>query len=321
MYIHRPRRLRKSANIRRLVRETILHINDLVYPLFVVPGSSIKQEIPSMPDCYHFSVDMLPDEIKEIADLGIPGMILFGLPERKDSLASEAYAKDGIVQTAVKVIKDIAPQITVITDVCLCQYMDHGHCGIVKDNIIENDSSVKLLVKTALSHAKAGADIVAPSDMMDHRVGAMREALDQEGLTDTIIMSYAAKYCSAFYGPFRDAAESSPKFGNRNTYQMDFANSDEAIKEVLLDLEEGADIVMIKPALSYLDIIFRIKEIVDVPVAAYSVSGEYSMIKAAIKQGFFEENRIILELLTSIKRSGASIILTYFAKKAAKLIK
>jgi porphobilinogen synthase len=293
-------------------------------PLFVRPGSGIKNEISSMPGNYQFSTDTLVEEVREIANLGIPGVILFGIPEKKDELGTEAYADDGIIQKAIRTIKENVSNILVITDVCMCEYTDHGHCGYVKkdektgEHIIDNDETLKLLSKEALSHAKAGADIVAPSDMMDGRVGAIRKILDENGYENTPIMSYAAKYASAFYGPFRDAAESPPSFGDRKSYQMDASNSNEALREVSLDIEEGADIVMVKPALPYLDIIRLIKDKFGYPVAAYSVSGEFSMVKAAHEKGWLDEKAIIMESLTGIKRAGADIILTYWAKDAAR---
>jgi porphobilinogen synthase len=303
-----------------MVRETSLSVDDLVLPLFAVSGKNIKNPIPSMPGQFHLSVDNMIKTAKEAHELGIPAIMLFGLPEKKDPLGTRAYAKDGIVQQAVRTIKNKVPEITIITDVCLCQYMDHGHCGIVEKGIIENDATLDLLARTALSHAKAGADMVAPSDMMDGRVGALREALDDNQFENTPIMSYAAKYCSAYYGPFREAAHSAPQFGDRRTYQMDPANSLEAIREVTMDVEEGADIIMVKPALSYMDIISRIRDEIDLPVAAYNVSGEYSMIKAAEKMGWIDGPKVMMETLLSIKRAGAKIIMTYFAMDAAKEI-
>ena len=303
--------------MRRLVRETELSVNDFIYPMFVVHGSGVRQEIPAMPGCFHLSVDELCKEAAEVRDLGIPGILLFGLPKSKDEIGSEAYAPDGIVQQAVKAVKSAASDLLVITDVCLCEYTSHGHCGIVQDGRILNDPTLQLLAKIAVSHAQAGADIVAPSDMMDARVDAIRRALDENGFANTAIMSYAAKYASAFYGPFREAAECAPQFGDRRTYQMDPANAREALKEVALDIEEGADIIMVKPALAYLDIIRRVKDSTDVPVAAFNVSGEYSMVKAAAQNGWIDEQRAVMEILTSIKRAGADIILTYHAKDAA----
>lgn len=316
----RPRRLRTSETMRRMVRETELSVNDLIYPLFVVHGSGIRKEIPSMPGCFHLSVDELVKEAAEVKSLGIPGILLFGLPEKKDEYGSEAYAPNGIVQQAVKAVKSSVSDILVITDVCLCEYTSHGHCGIVRDGQVENDETVQLLAEIAVSHAQAGADIIAPSDMMDARVGAIRKALDGCGFENTAIMAYSAKYASAFYGPFRDAAECTPQFGDRKTYQMDPANAREALKEVALDIEEGADIVMVKPALSYLDIIRQVKDSTDVPVAAYNVSGEYSMVKAAAEKGWIDEAKVVMEILTSIKRAGADIIITYHAKDAAEML-
>ena len=312
--VYRPRRLRANENLRRLVRETTLTVADLIYPMFVVHGRNVATEISSMPGCYHYSVDNLVTAAKELASLGIPGTILFGIPAEKDALGSEAYADDGIIQQAVRAIKDAVPTLLVITDVCLCEYTDHGHCGIVEAGDVQNDRTVELLVKESLSHARAGADVIAPSDMMDGRVGAIRKALDGDGYSHIPIMAYSAKYASAFYGPFREAAESAPQFGDRRTYQMDAANAEEALREVALDIEEGADILMVKPALAYLDVIYRVKTTFQVPVAAYNVSGEYAMIKAAAQNGWIDEQRVALEALTSIKRAGADMILTYFAK-------
>ena len=312
--VYRPRRLRANENLRRLVRETTLTVADLIYPMFVVHGRNVATEISSMPGCYHYSVDNLVTAAKELASLGIPGTILFGIPAEKDALGSEAYADDGIIQQAVRAIKDAVPTLLVITDVCLCEYTEHGHCGIVEEGDVQNDRTVELLVKESLSHARAGADVIAPSDMMDGRVGAIRKALDGDGYSHIPIMAYSAKYASAFYGPFREAAESAPQFGDRRTYQMDAANAEEALREVALDIEEGADILMVKPALAYLDVIYRVKTTFQVPVAAYNVSGEYAMIKAAAQNGWIDEQRVALEALTSIKRAGADMILTYFAK-------
>ncbi len=315
---YRPRRMRANENLRRLVRETGLLIDDLIYPMFVVHGQNTTAEISSMPGCYQYSVDRLVEAAKELASLGIPGTILFGIPEHKDKHGSEAYADDGIIQQAVRAIKDAVPDLLVITDVCLCEYTNHGHCGIVEKGEVLNDPTLELLVKESISHVRAGADMVAPSDMMDGRIGVIRNALDDEGYNNIPIMAYSAKYASAFYGPFRDAAESAPQFGDRRTYQMDPPNSQEALREVALDIDEGADIVMVKPALSYLDIIHQVKSEFQMPVAAYNVSGEYSMIKAAAQKGWIDEERVALEVLTSIKRAGADIILTYFAKSAAE---
>ena len=314
----RPRRLRTSEAMRRLVRETELSVNDLIYPLFVVHGKGIREEIPSMPGCFHLSIDELVKEAAEVRDLGIPGIQLFGLPEKKDEIGSEAYAPHGIIQQAVKAIKSAVSDLLVVTDVCLCGYTSHGHCGIIRDGQVHNDETIQLLAEIAVSHAQAGADIVAPSDMMDNRVGAICQALENSGFENTAIMAYSAKYASAFYGPFREAAECAPQFGDRKTYQMDPANAREALKEVALDIAEGADIVMVKPALSYLDIIRRIKDSTDVPVAAYNVSGEYSMVKAAAQNGWIDEAEVMMEILTSIKRAGADIIITYHAKDAAR---
>ena len=314
---YRPRRLRRNENLRRMVRETFLRIDDLIYPMFVQPGKGIKEPISSMPDNYRFSIDELVKEIKDIYKLGIPAIILFGIPEKKDELGTEAYAKDGIIQRAIKAIKDSVPEIIVITDVCLCEYTSHGHCGVIKNNEVDNDATLELLAKEAVSHAEAGADMVAPSDMMDGRVKAIREALDRSGFSHIPIMSYAVKYASAFYGPFREAAESAPQFGDRRSYQMDPPNAREALREAELDVGEGADIIMVKPALPYLDIIYRVRQAINRPIAAYNVSGEFSMLKAAIANGWLEEKRVVLEALTSIKRAGADLILTYFAKEIA----
>ena len=321
---YRPRRLRSNKLIRDLVRENHLSVKDLIMPLFVRPGNGIKNEISSMPGNYQFSVDTLVEEVKELASLGIPGVILFGIPSTKDELGTEAYADDGIIQKAVRAIKENVSDILIITDVCMCEYTNHGHCGFIKKDEktgeyqIDNDETLKLLTKEALSHAEAGVDMVAPSDMMDGRVGAIRDILDDNGYDNIPIMSYAAKYASAYFGPFRDAAESPPSFGDRRTYQMDTPNSEEAIREVALDIEEGADIIMVKPALPYLDIIRLIKDQFGYPVAAYNVSGEYSMVKAAHEKGWLDEKAVALETLMSIKRAGADIILTYWAKDAAR---
>ena len=320
--LRRPRRLRSTKAIRNLVRETKLQIEDLIYPLFIVDGENIKREIPSMEGVYHFSVDMLEDEIKELTELGIEHVLLFGVPddEKKDCCASEAFNPEGAVQRAVRKIKEINPQMDVICDVCMCEYTDHGHCGILTDSgYVHNDKTLNYLGKIALSYAESGADMVAPSDMMDGRIGALRNALDENGYETVAIMAYSAKYASAFYGPFRDAANSAPAFGDRKTYQMDPANSNEAMIEADLDIAEGADIIMVKPALSYLDIIRRFKDNYDLPIAAYNVSGEYSMLKEAVKKGLLSEDAIY-EAVMSIKRAGATIIITYFAKDIAKLI-
>ena len=314
---YRPRRLRRNERMRSLVRETALSADHLIYPLFVGPGKDSAQPVASMPGVAQLSIDRAVKECEEVKSLGIPAVILFGIPERKDGVGSEAYSDGGVVQKAIRAIKDRAPELLVITDVCLCEYTDHGHCGVIKDGDVDNDATLELLAKEALSHAKAGADIVAPSDMMDGRVGAIRRALDQNGFEQVAIMAYAAKYASGFYAPFRDAAESTPQFGDRRSYQMDPGNADEALREVELDIREGADIIMVKPAMTYLDIVYRVKQKFGYPVAAYNVSGEYSMIKAAAKNGWIDERRIVLELLLSIKRAGADMILTYFAKEVA----
>lgn len=316
--ISRPRRLRAGENLRRLTRETTISADDLIYPMFVVHGHDVANEILSMPGCYQYSVDRLIAAAKDLVALGIPGTILFGIPEFKDSVGSEAYADDGIIQQAVKALKDAVPELLVITDVCLCEYTDHGHCGVIHDGEVLNDRTLELLAKESLSHARAGADVIAPSDMMDGRVGTIRAVLDENGFEGIPIMAYSAKYASAFYGPFREAAESTPQFGDRRSYQMDPPNAEEALREVALDIEEGADIVMVKPALSYLDIIRRVKEKFEMPVAAYNVSGEYAMIKAAAQQEWIDEKSVALEVLTSIKRAGADIILTYFAKSVVE---
>jgi len=318
--VHRLRRLRKTEILRRMVRETVLTPQDFIYPIFVISGKGIKNPISSMPDCFQESVDEAVKTAREVFSLGIPAIILFGIPDHKDEKATSAYDESGVVQQAVKAIKDALPDLIVITDVCLCEYTSHGHCGIIKNGKVDNDSTLEVLAMEAVSHARAGTDIVAPSDMMDGRVGKIRKVLDDEGFTDVVILSYAAKYASAFYGPFREAAQSAPAFGDRRSYQMDPANRREALREVALDIEEGADIVMIKPALAYLDIISDVKNTFHVPVAAYNVSGEYSMIKAAAQLGWLNEEAIMMEILTAIKRAGADLILTYFAKKAAQLL-
>ncbi len=313
----RLRRLRSSPLLRRMVQETELQVTDLVYPMFVVHGRGIRREIASMPGMAHLSVDMLLKEVQEVASLGIPAIILFGIPKKKDERGSEAYSSSGIIQQAIKAVKDKLPDLIIITDVCLCEYTSHGHCGVVKAGKILNDATLELLAREAVSHARAGADLVAPSDMMDGRIRAIRHALDGEGFTETPILSYAAKYASCFYGPFRDAAESVSQFGDRKSYQMDPPNAREALREVALDIEEGADIVMVKPALPYLDIIHRVRTTFPVPVAAYNVSGEFSMIKAAAGFGWLDGDRAMMETLVAIKRAGADLILTYFAKEAA----
>lgn len=319
--VQRLRRLRNNPVLRSIVTETRLSVESLVYPLFVEFGKKKKTEVPSMPGVYRFSVDELVKEAKEIKSLGIPAVLLFGIPEKKDKIASGAYAENGVVQEALRALKAEVKDLLLITDVCLCEYMEHGHCGIVNEKgEIENDSTLELLAKTALSHVSAGADMVAPSDMMDGRVRAIRDALDRAGYTNVPIMSYSAKYASSFYGPFRDAAESTPKFGDRKSHQMNPANVREALREVELDIKEGADIVMVKPALAYLDVIYRVKKKFNVPVAAYNVSGEYSIVKAAGRNNWVDEKAIMMEILLSIKRAGADIIITYFAKEAAGLI-
>ena len=317
---YRPRRLRRNEKIRAMVRETSLSPQNFIYPLFIGPGKDKAQPVSSMPGVAQLSVDRAVKECVEADALGIPAVILFGLPERKDALGGEAYNDGGVVQQAIRAIKDKLPELLVITDVCLCEYTDHGHCGVIKNGDVDNDSTLELLVKESLSHARAGADIVAPSDMMDGRVGAIRSALDHDGFTHTAIMAYAAKYASGFYGPFREAAESTPQFGDRRSYQMDPANSDEALREVEMDIREGADIVMVKPAMAYLDVVYRVKQKFGYPVAAYNVSGEYSMIKAAGQNGWIDEERVMMEVLYAIRRAGADMILTYFAKDAARFL-
>ncbi len=316
----RLRRTRMTATLRSMVRETELSKNDFIYPLFVVPGTKVKKEVSSMPGVYQMSVDVIVRECVDVKSLGIPAVILFGIPEHKDEVGSEAYDELGIVQRAIHAIKKEVPELFVITDVCLCEYMSHGHCGIVRGNEIINDESVELLAKEALVQVQAGADMVAPSDMFDGRVKAIRRMLDENNFHNIPIMSYAAKYASGFYGPFREAAESTPKFGDRRSHQMDPANSDEALREVQADIEEGADIVMVKPATPYLDIIRRVKDTFQMPTAAYNVSGEYSMVKAAGRLGWIDEQRVMMEMLTGIKRAGADLILSYFAKDAVKLL-
>ena len=315
---HRPRRLRRGEALRSLVRETRLSARSLVYPLFVCPGAKVKDEIRSMPGNFRWSVDLLVEECRAAHDLGIPAVILFGIPEAKDEVGSGAYDPNGIVQRAVRAVKKALPNLLVICDVCLDEYTSHGHCGLVKDGEIDNDSTLPLLAQTALTQVQAGADVVAPSDMMDGRVGRIRQELDTHGFSTTPILAYSAKYASAFYGPFREAADSAPKFGDRKSYQMDPANQREAMREIALDIEEGADIIMVKPALPYLDVIALARRQFDVPIAAYQVSGEFSLIEAAAKLGWIDRQRTILETLTSIRRAGAEIILTYFAKEAAQ---
>jgi porphobilinogen synthase len=317
----RPRRLRQSPLLRKMVRETSLSVENFIYPLFVTHGKGVRKEIPSMPNTHQLSIEYLVKEAQEAARLGIPAVILFGIPKKKDERGSEAYSPTGIIPQAVKAVKDRLPDLTVITDVCLCEYTSHGHCGVLKDGKVQNDPTLELLAREAVAHARAGADLVAPSDMMDGRVKAIRAALDREGFEMTPILSYAAKYASAFYGPFREAADSTPQFGDRKSYQMDPPNVREALREVSMDIEEGADIVMVKPALPYLDVIYRVRTAFNVPVAAYHVSGEYALIKAAARLKWLEEDRVVIETLTSIKRAGADLILTYFAKDAARLLR
>jgi porphobilinogen synthase len=317
---NRPRRMRRNETLRRMVRETKLSVDDLIYPMFAVVGKGIRREISSMPGVFHYSVENLVKEAREVAALGIPSVLLFGIPGKKDPLGKDAYSDKGIIQTAVRAIKDAVPDLMVVTDVCFCEYTDHGHCGILKGNDVDNDATLEILARSALSHAKAGADIVAPSDMMDGRVGAIRKGLDTGGYSQIPIMSYAAKYAGGFYGPFREAAESVPSFGDRRSYQMDSANAREAMREVALDVQEGADIVMVKPALAYLDIIHRVRQAFDLPVAAYNVSGEYSMVKAAAKLGWIDGDLVTMEILLSIKRAGADMIITYAAKEAARAL-
>ncbi len=319
--IHRPRRLRRTEALRGLVRETRLSTSGFVYPMFAGPGNKVRNEVSSMPGIFQQSPDQIVEECREVAGLGIPAVILFGLPEKKDETGTEAASPTGAVQRSVEAIRKAKLDLIVITDVCLCEYTSHGHCGVIKDGEILNDPSIALLADAALSHARAGADIVAPSDMMDGRVGAIRRKLDENKFSDVAILAYAAKYCSAFYGPFREAAQSTPQFGDRRSYQMDPANAREALREVALDLEEGADIIMVKPALPYLDVIASVRERFDVPVGAYNVSAEYSMVKAAARNGWVDEQRIVLEIMTSIQRAGASVILTYHAKDVARWLK
>jgi len=317
---NRHRRLRRSSGVRALVRENYVHVNDLMYPIFVTEGEGVRNEIPSMPGVYHFSLDTFKEELREVVDLGIPSIILFGVPDHKDECSSQAYAENGIVQRAVRLAKELHPELVVATDVCLCQYNPAGHCGIVEDGRILNDPSLELIAKTALSHAQAGADIVAPSDMMDGRIAAIRQMLDESGFTDVPVMSYAVKYSSAFYGPFRDAAHSAPSFGDRKTYQMDPANGREALREADSDVLEGADILMVKPGLAYLDIVRQLRDRYDLPIALYNVSAEYSMIKAAARNGWIDEKSVVMEMMTSFKRAGADIILTYAAKDVARYL-
>jgi porphobilinogen synthase len=317
---YRPRRMRKNENFRRMIRETKLSVDDFMYPLFAVSGKGVKKPITSMPGNYQMSIDQLVKEVKMAKEAGIPAVLLFGIPDRKDEVASGAFARDGLMQRAVREIKNKVPDILVVTDVCLCEYTSHGHCGMIEKGDVDNDSTLEVLAETAVSHARAGADMVAPSAMMDGQIGAIREGLDEAGFEAIPIMAYSAKYASCFYGPFRDAAESAPQFGDRKSYQMDPANSDEAIREITLDVEEGADIIMVKPALAYLDVIRRAREEFDLPIAAYNVSGEFAMIKAAAQLGWLDGRRAMMEVLTSIKRAGTDIIITYFAPEAAKVL-
>jgi porphobilinogen synthase len=317
---YRPRRMRQTETLRRMVRETQLRVDDLILPLFVIGGRGVQNPIGSMPGQYQLSVDRLVETAAEAFQLGIPAVILFGIPDKKDPLGTGAYARNGIVQQGIRAVKDAVPEMAVIGDVCLCEYTSHGHCGVIEDDRVLNDDTLELLAKTALAQADAGADMVAPSDMMDGRVAEIRGLLDDNSFSHIPIMAYSAKYCSAFYGPFREAADSAPQFGDRRSYQMDPANAQEAVREATMDVEEGADIIMVKPALAYLDIICRLREELDLPIAAYSVSGEFAMIKAAAQAGWIDEERVMLETLTAIKRAGASMILTYFAVEAAKLV-
>ena len=317
----RLRRLRRTEALRSMVRESHVDVKDLIYPLFVVEGSNLRQEVTSMPGVFRYSPDLLPRELDEVAGLGIPAVLLFGIPQKKDEVGSAAYDPEGVIQKAIQAIKSSTPELVVVTDVCLCEYTDHGHCGIVTDGYVDNDRTLELLAEMAVSHAEAGADIVAPSDMMDGRVGIIREALDENGFEHIPILSYAVKYASAFYGPFREAAESAPRFGDRRSYQMDPANWREALREVEQDIAEGADLILVKPALAYLDVIQRVRLAVDCPVVAYNVSGEYAMVKAAAQQGWADERQIVAEILTAIKRAGADLIVTYHAREAASWLK
>jgi porphobilinogen synthase len=317
---YRPRRLRKNENFRRMIRETRLSVDNLIYPLFVVPGAKVKKPIASIPGNFQMSVDHIVREATRMKDLGIPGVLLFGIPEKKDEIASGALAKDGVIQRAVREIKEKVPDILVITDVCLCEYMSHGHCGMIEKGEVVNDLTLEVLTEQAVSHARAGADMVAPSAMMDGQIGALREGLDEAGFDTVPIMAYSAKYASCFYGPFREAAESAPAFGDRRAYQMDPANSDEAMREITLDVAEGADVIMVKPALPYLDVIRRAREEFDLPLAAYNVSGEFAMVKAAAQMGWIDGERAMMESLTAIRRAGADMIITYFAPEAAQIL-
>ncbi|MGA9521567.1 MAG: porphobilinogen synthase [Myxococcaceae bacterium] len=318
--LHRPRRLRRNETLRQMVRETVLRPDDFVYPMFVVEGRNVRNPIGSMPGVFQLSIDLAVEEARQAYKLGVPSVILFGIPDHKDAAGTEAYARDGIVQKAIRAMKDAIPELQIMADVCLCEYTDHGHCGVIHQGQVVNDDTLPLLTQMAVSCAEAGADIIAPSDMMDGRVGAIRKGLDETGFTDIPILSYAVKYASGFYGPFREAAQSAPQFGDRRGYQMDPANVREGLKEMALDLEEGADMVMVKPALSYLDVIRAVRERCDVPVAAYNVSGEFAMLKAAAQNGWIDHDRVMLEVLTSIRRAGADMILTYHALEAARLL-
>ncbi|PLX75890.1 MAG: porphobilinogen synthase [Desulfuromonas sp.] len=318
---YRGRRLRRNENFRRMIRETHLRVDDLIYPMFSAFGENIKKEIPSMPGIYQQSIENIVAEAKEVYDLGIPAVILFGIPEFKDAVGQDAYSETGIIQETIRAIKKEVPELTVITDVCMCEYTDHGHCGIIKDGDVDNDETLNLLAAEALSHARAGADIVAPSDMMDGRVAAIREILDANDFSHIPVMSYAVKYASAYYGPFRDAADSTPQFGDRRSYQMDPANRMEAIREATLDVQECADFLMVKPALAYLDILRELKDRFDLPLVAYNVSGEYSMVKAAAEKDWIDGDRVMMETLLGMKRAGADLIITYHAKEAARLLK
>lgn len=313
--------MRRTPELREMFRETALSPADFIYPLFIVEGENVKREISSMPAQFQLSIDNVIRECEELLSLGVRSVILFGIPNEKDEVGSGAYAEDGIIQKATRAIKSKFPEMVVVTDVCLCEYTSHGHCGVVEDGYVNNDRTLELLAKEAVSHAQSGADIIAPSDMMDGRIAAIRNALDNNRFENIPIMAYSAKYSSGFYGPFREAAESTPQFGDRKTYQMDFANSDEAMREIALDIQEGADIVMVKPALSYLDVIRRTKDSFNMPIAAYNVSGEYSMVKAAAQAGWLDGEKVMMEVLTSIKRAGADVIITYFAKEASRLLK
>ena len=318
--VARLRRMRRTPELREMFRETVLSPADFIYPLFIVEGENLKREISSMPGQFQLSIDKVLGECDELREVGVRSVILFGIPNDKDEVGSGAYADDGIIQKATRAIKSRFPEMVVVTDVCLCEYTSHGHCGVVEDGYVNNDKTLELLAREAVSHAQSGADIIAPSDMMDGRIAAIRSALDSNGFENIPIMAYSAKYSSGFYGPFREAAESTPQFGDRKTYQMDFGNSDEALREIALDIQEGADIVMVKPALSYLDVIRRTKDNFNMPIAAYNVSGEYSMVKAAAQAGWLDGEKVMMEVLTSIKRAGADVIITYFAKEAARLL-